>query len=117
MTPERQPDPIPQLNAVVHDELMELSSQFRQLKPWSLILPPEGDDTEQTAQESEGEQTMRGSNAPSKTRTIEGPEAQGLDNGDEGMDEGEIEATPSVLPLLGQRRQAQRKMTPSTEKG
>ncbi len=103
-TPERQLDPIPQLNAVVHDELMELGNQFGQLQAWSPILPPEGDDTEQTAQESEGEQTMMGSKPTSETGPIEGPDMQELDDGDEGMDEGEIEATPSApLPVLPEK--------------
>ncbi len=51
-TPEIQPDPIPQTN-----ELMELGSQLGQTR--SPILPPKGDDMEQTAPEREGEQTVR----------------------------------------------------------
>ncbi len=99
--PEAQPDPIPQLNAVVHDELTELRRQFRQLQTWSPILPPKGDDMEQTTWESKGEQTVRGSKALSETRTIEGLDTQEPDDSSEGMDEGELKATPSVLPPVG----------------
>ncbi len=51
-------------------------------------------------QESEGK-TMRGSKALSETRIIKGLDAQRLYNGDEGMDEGKIEAMPSAPPPVG----------------
>ncbi len=53
--PETQPDPTPQLNAVVHNELTELGSLFGQLQAQSPILPPEEVSMEQNAHESDGE--------------------------------------------------------------
>ncbi len=106
--PETQPA-IPQLIAAVHDELTELGSQFGQLQTWSPILSPKGDDMEAT-QGSKGEQTMRGSKAPSETGTVGGLHMQELDDGDdEGMDEGEVEATPSAPPPVGPKEATPKK--------
>ncbi len=55
---------------------------------------------EQTMEESEGKQTVRGSKAPSETGTIKGLDVQEPDNGSKGMDKGELEAMPSApLPV------------------
>ncbi len=100
LTPETQPA-IPQLNAAVHNELTELGGQFEQLQTWSLNLPPTDDDME-AARDSEGEQTVRGLKAPSETRTIGGLDMQELNDSDnEEMDEGEVNAMPSVPMPVG----------------
>ncbi len=44
---DTQPDPPPQLNAVVHDELTGLSKQIKKLQAWSPMLPPTDDDMDQ----------------------------------------------------------------------
>ncbi len=64
---------------------------------------------EQTMQESKGEQTVRGSKALSETGTIEGLDVQEPDDSSEGMDEGELEATPSVLPPIGPKEATPKK--------
>ncbi len=55
LTLKTQPDLILQLNAAVYDELMGLSGQFRQLKTWSPVLPPDDNDMDQATQDSEDE--------------------------------------------------------------
>ncbi len=50
---------------------------------------------------SVNKQTVRGSKAPSETKTIEGPDMQELDDGSREMDEGEVDAMPSALPPVG----------------
>ncbi len=45
---------------------------------------------------------MRGLKAPSETGTIDGPDMQEIDDGEEeGMDEGEVDAMPSAMPPVG----------------
>ncbi len=86
---------------MVHDELTGLSKQLEKLQAQSPVLPPTDDDMDQAARDSEGEHTMRGLKALSKTETIKGPDMQELNDGNEEMDEGEVEAMPSVLLPVG----------------
>ncbi len=44
---------------------------------------------------------MRGLKAPSKTGTTGGPDMQEISDGEEEMDEGEVDAMPSAPPLVG----------------
>ncbi len=96
---------VQQLDPTLHDELTRLSKQLKNLQARSPVLPPTDNEIDQAAQGSEGECTMRGSKAPSKTGTISGLDMQEIGDGEEEegeeMDEGEVDAMPSVLLLVG----------------
>ncbi len=58
-------------------------------------------------QESDGDHNVRGSKAPSKTGTLEGPDVEVLE--EEEMDEGKVKAMPSALPPIVPRKATPKK--------
>ncbi len=75
-------------------------------------MPPEDTETELAAQESDDDKTIQGSNALSKTATMEGLGVLEIDDEDEEMDDEEEEDEGKIMVVLSVLHTEPKKVTP-----